>query len=615
MDGFSGRLLFFVAPFSFGPRIAKYSAGSYKNRSDMKQNFEEIYTDVLIIGQGAAGLRTAIELAAGGRTCLMLSKRAYGDAHTKLAAGGINAALANLDQEDTWAIHAADTLREGHFVNNPKAVELLARQVPARVKELQDWGCPFNLSSEGKINQRYFGAQSFRRTCFVGDRTGEAILETLLKKAEEMNIPSRPNTYISSLLKQDNRVVGAIGFDCQDGRYLLFRARAVVLACGGFASIYQRSSSRADENTADNVGLAYEAGASLQDMEFVQFHPTGMIKPEDMRGRLVSEAVRGEGGHLLNKDRERFMEKYSPEKMELDARDVVTRSIYQEIHEGRGTADGGVWLDVSHKEESYIKERLPKLYKRFQEYNIDITREPVEVAPTSHYAMGGIRVAVGTGESTIPGLYAVGEATAGLHGANRLGGNSLAETLVFGQITGAHLLGCLEKMDLPVLQEGLVERKFNEVEDRICRLSPLEPGQQAAFIGKLLWKHAGIVRDREGLEEGLRKLQERDLKKRNAKLSAPTLPDNPFDWVKACNLHFISIAAEAILKVALFREESRGAHYRQDAPDMKDEWKKNIYVQQEGEGMKLMAEDVPPVEEEVQQALDQEYSLDYHHLE
>lgn len=579
----------------------------------MKKAYEEIRTDILVIGQGAAGLRTAIAIAEEGRSCLILSKRAYGDAHTKWAAGGINAALANLDEEDAWPIHAADTLREGQYVCNPTSVELLARHAPERVKELQSWGCSFNLTEEGSINQRYFGAQSFRRTCFVGDRTGEAILQTLLKKGEEMKIPTRANTYITKLLKHENRVVGAIGFDCAHGQYLLFRAKAVVLACGGFASIFHRSSSRADENTADNVGLAYEAGATLQDMEFVQFHPTGMIKPEDMRGRLVSEAVRGEGGHLLNKNKERFMEKYSPEKMELDARDVVARSILREIKEGRGTPDGGVWLDISHKDESFIKERLPKLYKRFQEYNIDITKEPVEVAPTSHYAMGGLKVEVETGATDIPGLYAVGESTAGVHGANRLGGNSLAETVVFGQVTGAYLGRDLQKDPLPELQAEFVVQQFKEVEERISRMAALEPRRQAAFIGELLWEHAGIVRDRQGLEEGLRKLQEKGFHQKQLKQAK--LPESVSDRVGACNLYFISIAAEAVMKAALLREESRGAHYRKDAPEMLDEWQKNIFIRQEREEMKLFTAAVPPVSEKVQQALDAEHSLDYHHLE
>ncbi len=576
------------------------------------KNYQQITTDVLIIGQGAAGLRVAIELTTGKVPCLVLSKRAHGDAHTKWAAGGINASLANLDKEDTWQIHAADTLREGQYVCNPRAVELLARRSPARIAELQAWGCPFSLTEEGKINQRYFGAQSFRRTCFVGDRTGEAILETLVRLADAMEIPSRVNTYISKLLVQERKVVGAIGFDMETGENLVFKAKAVVLACGGFASIYNRSSSRHDENTADNIGLGYEAGATLQDMEFVQFHPTGMIKPEHMIGRLVSEAVRGEGGHLLNKNKERFMEKYSPDKMELDARDVVARSIYQEIQEGRGTPDGGVWLDISHKGKDFIKDRLPKLVEQFTAQGIDFTKQAVEVAPTSHYAMGGLKVNFETGETGVPGLYAVGEATAGVHGANRLGGNSLAETLVFGQLTGSHLLGVIDSLPAPIVSEEVIEHSFKQLEALYDRLlGSQNPGKLIAAIGDLLWKHAGIVRDRQGLEEGLRKLSDLSVGAIEKEKKSTT----PKDREKACNLYFIMIAAEAVIRGALLREESRGAHYRKDAPEAKTEWKKNIYYRNQEGQMQLFTEPVPPIAEQIQQALDKEYSLNYHHLE
>lgn len=575
--------------------------------------YQEISTDVLIIGQGAAGLRAAIELKTNNTSCLILSKRAHGDAHTKWAAGGVNASLANLDEEDTWQIHAADTLREGQFVCSPKAVSLLAKNAPQRVQELQDWGCSFSLNEEGKINQRYFGAQSFRRTCFVGDRTGEAILETLVKKADGMGIPSRVNTYISRLVKSNGYVTGAIGFDMETGEHLVFHAKAVILACGGFASIYNRSSSRYDENTADNIGLGYQAGAILQDMEFVQFHPTGMIKPEHMLGRLVSEAVRGEGGHLLNKNKERFMEKYAPEKMELDARDVVARAIYQEIQQGRGTQDGGVWLDISHKGEDFIHDRLPKLVAQFKEQNIDFTKVPVEVAPTSHYAMGGLRVNFDTGETNVPGLYAVGEATAGVHGANRLGGNSLAETIVFGQITGAHLSRIISNLPSRKPNGEIIKQHFRQVFENINGVVSKEPQKIIGEIGNLLWEHAGIVRDKKDLEEGLQKLAELDIKENNA--PKMDLKGSPKDWERACNLFSILLAAKAVMKGALLREESRGAHYRKDAPEKNEEWKKNIYYEKNGEEMRLFAEPIPPIEHEIQQVVEKNYSLNYHHLE
>ncbi len=574
----------------------------------------EISTEVLIIGQGAAGLRTAIELTGAGITCLVLSKRAHGDAHTKWAAGGINASLGNLDEEDRWEIHAADTLREGQFLCDPRAVELLAQRAPDRIKELQEWGCDFNTTEDGKINQRYFGAQSFRRTCFVGDRTGEAILETLVKRSEELEIPTKVNTYITRLLVKGGQVMGAIGFDMETGEKLVFKAKAVVLACGGFASVYNRSSSRSDENTADNIGLAYEAGAVLQDMELVQFHPTGMIKPEDMKGRLVSEAVRGEGGHLLNKNKERFMKEYSPDKMELDARDVVARAIFKEIRSGRGTGDGGVWLDISHKEADFIKERLPKLYSRFKEYGIDITRDPVEVAPTSHYAMGGLKVNFETGETTLKGLYSVGEATAGVHGANRLGGNSLAETVVFGQITGAHLVKVIKNLKINIIDDETVRENFKKAATTINNLVSQDPKKLIGETGDLLWEHAGIVRNAESLEKGLEKLKQLVVR-RDSEEEVKDFSGTPEEWERASNLSFIMLAAEAVLKGALKRDESRGAHYREDAADKKEEWKKNIFYKKEGDTMKLFTGEIPEISPSIQKALNEEHSLDYHHLE
>jgi succinate dehydrogenase / fumarate reductase flavoprotein subunit len=398
-----------------------------------------IGTDVLIVGAGAAGLRAAIELAREGVGVLVLGKRRHGDAHTVWAAGGINASLGNLDPDDRWEIHAADTIGEGHFVNDPRAVEILAREAPERILELRDWGCPFSLTKDGELNQRYFGAQSFRRTCFAGDTTGEAILGTLVDKAKEVGVSYREDVYVTKLLKSGGRVNGAAGFDMRSGRRLLFGARAVVLAAGGYTSIYRRGSSRPDENNGDAMALAYEAGAALKDMEFVQFHPTGMIEPEEMDGRLVTEAVRGEGGRLYNSEGERFMERYSPRHMELDARDVVARANYREIRDGRGTPDGAVLLDISHRDpglhQGPAAEHVRAVYGAGGGHN----EGAHEGFPTAHYGMGGIEVDPRTGATAVEGLFAVGESTAGVHGANRLGGNSLAETVVFGKILGSHL--------------------------------------------------------------------------------------------------------------------------------------------------------------------------------
>ncbi|MGK7392518.1 MAG: L-aspartate oxidase [Candidatus Cyclobacteriaceae bacterium M2_1C_046] len=576
-------------------------------------NYKQISTDVLIIGEGAAGLSAAIELTKGNVPCFVITKRDHGDAHTKWAAGGINASFGNLDEEDSWQVHAADTIREGQFICSPKAVELLTKKAPERVKELQEWGCSFNKTNEGKINQRYFGAQSFRRTCFVGDRTGEAILKTLVKKAGEVGVPYRANTYIIQLLIKDGKAAGAIGFDMKTGEQLMIKAKAVVLACGGFASIYNRSTSRTDENTADSVGLGYDAAATLQDMEMVQFHPTGMVKPDDMAGRLVSEAVRGEGGYLLNKDKERFMENYDPEKMELAARDVVARAILQEINEGRGTPDGGVYLDISHKDADYIEERLPKLVKRFKEYDIDISEEPVEVAPTSHYAMGGLRVNFKTGETTVPGLFAAGEATAGVHGANRLGGNSLAETVVFGKITGNHLQEIIDSIPKPDVEENFIKENFKTAESKITKLNSGETKHMITKIRDLLWEHAGIVRNKENLEAGLHKLKSLFDSKGSSENGKKSF--TPKDRELAYNLFFIKTAAEAVIRGALLRNESRGAHYREDATDQKEEWIKNIYYRKKNEEMELFTESVPDIPEPIKKALEEEHELDYHHLE
>jgi succinate dehydrogenase / fumarate reductase, flavoprotein subunit len=571
---------------------------------------EHIDTPALIIGAGAAGLRVAIELAERGVACLVIGKRRHGDAHTRWAAGGINASLGTHDAEDRPDIHAADTLREGHFVCQPRAVELLVRDAPARIRELQAWGCAFNLTDDGRIDQRPFGAQSFRRTCFVGDRTGEAILETLVRRARDLDVAYRENVLITRILTADGRAVGAAGFDMATGRPLVFRAAATVLAAGGTTALYSRSSSRADENTGDAIGLALGAGAAVRDMEFVQFHPTGMVEPPEMRGRLVTEAVRGEGGRLFNARGERFMERYSPEQMELDARDVVARAIDREIREGRGTPAGAVLLDISHREPDHIAERLPKIQGQFREQGVDITRDPMEVAPTAHYSMGGVRVDFDTGATGVPGFFAVGEATSGVHGANRLGGNSLAETVVFGKIVGEHLAAHLADVRLPELPTGLADAHRADLERLRGARGAHDPRALAAEVGELLWEHAGILRTRERLDAGLAALEE--VRSRVSDLRAGGAEG--LEW--AVNLRFMLITAETILRAAAVREESRGAHFREDAPETDEQWRRSILLARDGEGgMRCWTEPIPPVPAAIQRAVDEEHALHYHHLE
>lgn len=588
--------------------------------------YELLSTDVLIIGAGAAGLRAAIELSSGGVDTLVIGKSPHGDAHTVWAAGGINASLGARDPEDRPDIHAADTIGEGHHVTDPRAVETLAREAPERIRELHEWGCPFSLTEDGEIDQRYFGAQSFRRTCFAGDRTGEAILDTLVEKAKVENVPYRENVYITKLLSSpadaggsdaegsgaDARVTGAAGYDLKSGRRLLFSARAVVLAAGGLTSLYERSSSRKDENTGDAVALAYDAGAALRDMEFVQFHPTGMVEPEEMAGMLVTEAVRGEGGRLYNAAGERFMEHYSPEHMELDARDVVARANYREIQRGRGTDENAVLLDVSHREPAYIKERLPKMYEQFATLGVDITREPMKVSPTAHYAMGGVKVDFDTMRTNIEGLYAIGEATAGVHGANRLGGNSLAETVVFGKVLGEHLVENIGSLPLGPLNEAEAEDHFADLGYLSSSQGEYEPAELVSELRRLVWNHGGIVRTAEGLEEGLGKLEA--LNEKAASLSVAG-DSSEGGLEQALNLRFMLTAAEAVLRGALLREESRGAHHREDFEHESPAWQRTILYTKGAASMELWSEPISEIPDQIQKALDEDYSLDYHHLE
>jgi succinate dehydrogenase / fumarate reductase flavoprotein subunit len=572
---------------------------------------ETLQTDVLIIGAGGAGLRASIELANDGVDCLVLGKRAHGDAHTIWAAGGINASLGSLDPEDRWDIHAADTLKEGHFVNDPQAVETLCRRAPERIRELAEWGMDFSRTDDGSINQRYFGAQSFRRTCFVGDRTGAALMDTLVRKAKSLGVPYRENLFITDLAVSDGRAAGAIGFDIDRGVPVAIEANAVVIAAGGHTSLYRRSSSRSDENTGDAQALAFNAGVPLRDMEFVQFHPTGKVKPEEEAGHLVTEAVRGEGGRLFNAEGERFMERYSPKQMELDARDIVARANDQEIREGRGTENDAVLLDISHRDADYIRDRLPRMVEEFAEQGVDITKEPMEVAPTAHYAMGGIEVDFKTGMTCIDGLYAVGECTAGVHGANRLGGNSLVETVVFGQLVGAHIAET--RPSGPTLSEAQVRDVVRSQNERAGAAGTHNPQTVVDELRNLMWNRAGIIRDEDGLLDGLRQLQELKQKATDLDVRADRA-ERAFEW--ANNLRFMLTTAESILRSALERTESRGAHFRKDYEARDPAWSKNVRCIPTGDGG-MSIETVPAQDpsESVRAALDENHELDYHHLE
>src|SRR5437762_1148354 len=392
--------------------------------------------DVLIVGAGGAGLRAAIEALAQGVRVGVVCKSLLGKAHTVMAEGGIAAAMANVDTADDWRTHFCDTMRGGKFLNNWRMAQLHAQEAPDRVRELEQWGALFDRTPTGDILQRAFGGHTFKRLCHVGDRTGLELIRTLQDRGVELGIDVFMECTITRLLTDGNRVCGAVGYWREQGRFVVFRAKSVVLATGGIGKAW-KITSNSWEYTGDGMALAFDAGAELVDMEFVQFHPTGMVWPPGVQGLLVTEAVRGEGGVLRNRLGERFMERYDPEKLDLSTRDVVARAIYTEVREGRGTEHGGAFLDISQKPAEYVKRKLPRMYHQFLELaDVDITKGPMEVGPTCHYMMGGVRVDAETAASTVRGLFVAEEAEAGVHGANRVVENSLSDLLVFGRRAG-----------------------------------------------------------------------------------------------------------------------------------------------------------------------------------
>jgi len=520
----------------------------------------------LVVGTGAAGLRAAIELQERGVQVLCVGKRRCDDAHTVLAAGGINAALGTMDPEDSWEQHAADTLREGYWLADPVSVELLCREAPAAIDDLVRWGARLAREEDGRLTQRFFGAHRFRRTCFAGDYTGREIQRTLVARAAEVGVAIRDDIYVTRLLVHDGRVFGAYGFDVDDGSRWLIVADAIVLAAGGHTRIWRRSSSRRDENTGDAMRLAAEAGCRLRDMELVQFHPTGMVYPEESAGTLVTEAVRGEGGILRNAAGERFMERYDPERLELSSRDRVALANYTEIAEGRGTAHGGVLLDVSHLDRDLILSRLPRMYRQFVDLAmLDITTTPMEVAPTAHYSMGGIRVEAETHATDVEGLYAVGECATGVHGANRLGGNSLAECLVFGRIAGAEAARWSASLDVQARDRAAIVAAREEVDQLLARRGDefARPLQRA--VRDLMSECGGVVRSEDGLRQGLARLDEVATRAHDMEVR-PDIAGYD-DLAHAFDLHGSLLAARATLECALERRETRGAHNRVDFPD------------------------------------------------
>jgi succinate dehydrogenase / fumarate reductase flavoprotein subunit len=548
----------------------------------MKNSHRTVNVGVLVIGSGAAGMRAAIEAARAGTDVVVVGKHLRKDAHTVLAAGGINAALGTVDPDDSWQQHFADTLLEGYFLSDPRTVELMARESPAAVTELAEWGVDFARLPDGRLDQRFFGAHTYRRTCYAGDYTGRAILYTLADKADELAIPFHEHQYVSRLLVEDGVCFGAMTFDMQSGERTIYLADATVLAAGGHTRLWRRSSSRRDENTGDGMALALQAGASLMDMELVQFHPTGMVAPESMAGTLVTEAVRGEGGYLLNRDGERYMARYDAERMELSTRDRVALANYTEIIEGRGGPNGGVFLDISHRDKGYILEKLPRMYRQFMETQLlDISREPMEVAPTAHYSMGGVVVDPETHATGISGLYAAGEVTGGLHGANRLGGNSLAETVIFGRRAGAAAAAYSAGLEMQIRSRRIIQQAHDDLD------SLIRPGTEMArplqrALRDAMWQYCGVVRREEGLMQALEAIDA--LREASASLDVRPSSEGFQDLAIALDLRSALISAESTVRGALERRESRGAHQRADFPEADPALEVNFITRQEDDG-------------------------------
>jgi len=541
--------------------------------------------DVLIIGAGGAGLRAAIEALAHGASVGVVCKSLLGKAHTVMAEGGIAAAMANVDTADGWKPHFRDTMRGGKFLNNWRMAQLHAQESPDRVRELEHWGALFDRTDKGEILQRAFGGHTYKRLCHVGDRTGLEMIRTLQDRGVHLGFDVYMECTVTRLLTDGGRISGAFAYWRENGRFIVFKAKSIVIATGGIGKAWPITSN-SWECTGDGMTLAYEAGAELLDMEFVQFHPTGMVWPPGVQGLLVTEAVRGEGGILRNKLGERFMEKYDPKRMELSTRDVVARSIYTEVKEGRGTEHGGAFLDISHKPAEYVKKKLPSMYHQFKELaDVDITKGPMEVGPTCHYVMGGIRVEAETAQSTVPGLFAAGEAAAGLHGANRLGGNSLSDLLVFGRRAGEAAAEHAKKVSSPGLAVAQIEEAEKELLAPFSNTGSESPYAVQRDLQKVMQSLVGIFRTDEDLKKAIIELE--DLKARAAKSSVEgSRLFNP-GWHLTRELNSMLIISEAVALSALARTESRGAHSRIDYPNYDPVWeKKHNVIVREGDEMK-----------------------------
>ena len=579
--------------------------------------FEEKKYDVLVIGAGAAGMRAAIAASDEGASVCLVSKSLLGKAHTVMAEGGAAAALGNADERDNWKVHFRDTIKGGKHLNNWKMAKIHAEQAPKRILELEKWGAVFDRTKDGKINQRNFGGHRYPRLAHVGDRTGLEIIRTVQDKViHQENIDIFMECTVAKIITEDDQAVGALAYYRNNGDIVAIHAKAIVIATGGIGKAY-RVTSNSWEYTGDGHSLAYLAGADLQDMEFIQFHPTGMVWPPSVKGTLVTEGVRGEGGVLLNNKGERFMFNYIPEAFaaetakdekegndwlngvegamrppELLTRDVVAKAIMNEVKEGRGSPHGGAFLDIANRQEpDYIKKKLPSMYHQFKELgDLDITEEPMEVGPTTHYMMGGISVDAETGASSLKGMYAAGEAAAGLHGANRLGGNSLSDLLVFGNISGRSAAHFALKSEGISFSKSKLKEAANKIVESFSEDKTENPYYLHQELQDIMEMHAGIVREEESLNEGIEKLK--DLSKRvdNAKATGDRAY-NP-SWHLCLDMKNMIITSLAVAEAAKERRESRGGHTRLDYPDYDEELGMlNIIIRRGPDGLNIVKSD------------------------
>ncbi|MBQ2665528.1 fumarate reductase (CoM/CoB) subunit TfrA [Methanobrevibacter sp.] len=532
-----------------------------------------ISTDVLIIGSGGAGSRAAIEVDDAGLKAIIVSKGlSFRSGCTGMAEGGYNAVFKTVDKDDSIDAHIFDTLKGGSYLNDKELVEILVNESPKRLIDLENYGALFDRQESGQIDQRPFGGQTYRRTCYQGDRTGAELLNALKEEIIKRDIECIEEVMITSLVTVEDQVIGATGLDLKDSSLIYFKAKSVILASGGAGQLYPVTSNTFQKN-GDGYAMAYRAGANLVDMEQIQFHPTGMVAPESKKGVLVTEAVRAEGGKLINSEGERFMSKYAPEKMELATRDVVARSIYQEIIEGRGTENGGVYLDISHLDDDYIDEKLETMVLQFENVGVDIKHGPIEVAPTAHHFMGGLKINADA-SSSLKNLFGAGEVCGGVHGANRLGGNALADTQVFGKIAGVSAAEACKTTDLKTNEEQ-VNEEASRIEGLIKK-GTIKPQEFKNRIKTLMWEKVAIVREEKTLNEALKELQEMQKELNNLDVSDKIqYNDDLLTALEVINMVEICILT---VKSAILRRESRGAHFRSDFPETKDEWKKSIII-------------------------------------